>query len=444
MEQTTSTTTASVTPALTAVVGALAVTTSAPEAGAETDSTAQFSALLDAIQGGAAPAPAAEAPPATAPATGEEEHAETSDADADAATPAPTAATATIAVTAAMLAPAMAALVAVPVPVSATTRSTKPGEGETSPVITDGVVPGDAPGTAPGPVVTAAPVTAAPATGPVAQVTLPSSPALSDGDVDPALVQAAIAAAAESAPAKPAAAPAPAKTAAKTATTATNVTAAAPETAEPQATAATPEAEAKAAAPAAAPAETAAREGGAAAANGHGGRLDLQVQATAPARPATTEATVETPVQIIDRERVERLAEGLAARLKVSHAADGARIRMQLEPRELGEVVVRLEIRNGLAHAHLIAESADASSALQASLADLRSSLADRGLQLESVSIRVAGEGASNAREQAAQSQGDRRHRAPLSFGRIDQAGIAAATDQLDRAREGQAVWMLA
>ena len=118
---------------------------------------------------------------------------------------------------------------------------------------------------------------------------------------------------------------------------------------------------------------------------------------------------------------------------------------MQLEPRELGEVVVRLEIRNGMAHAHLIAESADASNALQASLADLRSSLADRGLQLESVSIRVAGEGASNAREHAAQSQGDRRPRAPLSFGRIDGAGtIAAATDQLDRAREGQAVWMLA
>jgi flagellar hook-length control protein FliK len=165
------------------------------------------------------------------------------------------------------------------------------------------------------------------------------------------------------------------------------------------------------------------------------------------AAPRTAEAppdAVETPVAVIDRERVERLAEGLAARLKVSHAADGARIRMQLEPRELGEVVVRLEIRNGMAHAHLIAESADAGTALQASLSDLRASLADRGLQLDSVSIRVAGESASSARDQAAHSQGDRRPRAPLSFGRIDEAGTIAATDQIDRAREGQAVWMLA
>ena len=62
MEQTTSTTAAPVTPAITAVAGALAVTTSAPESGAETDSSAQFSALLDAMQGGATPAPAAAAP----------------------------------------------------------------------------------------------------------------------------------------------------------------------------------------------------------------------------------------------------------------------------------------------------------------------------------------------------------------------------------------------
>ena len=85
----------------------------------------------------------------------------------------------------------------------------------------------------------------------------------------------------------------------------------------------------------------------------------------------------------------------------MSHAADGARIRMQLEPRELGEVVVRLEIRNGMAHAHLIAESADAKSALQATLSDLRSSLSERGMQLDSVSIRVAGEGAGGAGEGA-------------------------------------------
>ncbi len=439
MEQTIITTAAPVTPAATAVAGTPAATAVAPESGAETDTAAQFGALLDAIKTGTAPAPAGEAPAPAAADT--EEHTEASEPDADAATPAPTAATATIAVTVAMLAPAIEALAAVPISISAHARGTKSGEAATSPVITDGILPGEAPGTAPGPVVAAAPA-AAPATEPVAPIVLPMSAALPTGDVDPAILQAAIAAAAESAPAKTAAAPA--KTAVPTVPTASTA-AAAPETAEPQTTAVGPAAETTTAAPAAAPAEATAREGASTAGNGHGGRLDLQVQATAAARPATTHTAVETPVQTIDRERVERLAEGLAARLKVSHAADGARIRMQLEPRELGEVVVRLEIRNGMAHAHLIAESADAGTALQASLADLRSSLADRGLQLDSVSIRVAGEGASNAREQAAQSQGDRRNRAPLSFGRIDGAAtITAATDQLDRARDGQAVWMLA
>jgi flagellar hook-length control protein FliK len=279
----------------------------------------------------------------------------------------------------------------------------------------------------------------------VAAIVLPSSPALPDGDVDPALVEAAIAAAIETAPAKPAGATT--KATARVAPTAGKVaaegTVTAESTAKPQATAVVPAPATTTDQPVTA-AEPAAREGGSPGTSGHGGRLDLQVQA-APRSQAAPDTTVETPVAIIDRERVERLADGLAARLKVSHAADGARIRMQLEPRELGEVVVRLEIRNGMAHAHLIAESADAGAALQASLADLRSSLADRGLQLESVSIRVAGESASNSRDQTGQPQGDRRSRAPLSFGRIDPAAtIAAAADQIDRAREGQAVWMLA
>ena len=45
---------------------------------------------------------------------------------------------------------------------------------------------------------------------------------------------------------------------------------------------------------------------------------------------------------------------------------------------------------------------------------------------------------------QAGQSQADRRARAPLTFGRIDEAVTTAASDTADRTREGQAVWMLA
>ena len=467
MEQTTTITTAApATPALTAVAGLTVVPTAAPEAGAESDLTAVFGALLEAIRVGAAPAPAADVPV-------EEEQAETSDVDAAVAAPAPTIAAATLVVPAVLLLPATGQTPAAPVAFPSHTRATRSGEAAIEPVSTDPVVPAGAaalvpapavaaapaaalvpvPAVAaapvaasvPAPAVAAAPVAASTTSEPVAAIVLPSSPALPDGDVDPALVEAAITAATETAPARPAAATVTSKPAVRAVPTAASVTAEAPETAEPQATAVKPATAEATTTRSVAAAEPAAREGGSPSSTGHGGRLDLQVQGAPPTREAAPDAVVETPVQVIDRERVDRLSEGLAARLKVSHAADGARIRMQLEPRELGEVVVRLEIRNGMAHAHLIAESADAAAALQASLADLRSSLADRGLQLDSVSIRVAGEGASSAREQAAQSQGDRHHRAPLSFGRIDAAGtIAAATDQLDRAREGQAVWILA
>jgi flagellar hook-length control protein FliK len=273
---------------------------------------------------------------------------------------------------------------------------------------------------------------------------LPSSPALPDGDVDPALVEAAIAAASGTAPQKAAAATAKPATRPVSATgpVATDDT---PPTDASAATTVQPASDTTSDAPVTAVEPADPREGGSPAGTGHGGRLDLQVQGAPRNREVAPNAAAETPIAIIDRERVERLADGLAARLKVSHAADGARIRMQLEPRELGEVVVRLEIRNGMAHAHLIAESADAKNALQATLSDLRSSLSERGMQLDSVSIRVAGEGAGAAGEGAGQSQADRRSRAPLSFGRIDSATtITTSTDPTDRAREGQAVWVLA
>src|SRR4029079_7581604 len=150
---TTSTTAAPVTPAVTAVAGALAVTTSPPESGGKTYSASQFAALLDALKVVATPAPADAAPaPAGTEQQQEEVTAQTSDEDAAAATPAPTAAAATIAVTAATLTPAIEALVAVPLSISAHARGTKSGEAETSPVINDGVVAGEAPGTTAGPI----------------------------------------------------------------------------------------------------------------------------------------------------------------------------------------------------------------------------------------------------------------------------------------------------
>jgi flagellar hook-length control protein FliK len=437
MEQTISTATAPATTAAPAAAGLVAATAAAPETGAETDVAAQFSALLGAITDAATDAPVATAAVA--------EQAEASKQDAEAATSDASAAAAGTLVVPATILVAVQPLPALPVSVTTDADPASPQA-----AVTAAVAPADAGQIVLATVTPAAATTmaapdvtaTAPTGDPVAAIVLPSSPALPDGDVDPALVEAAIAAAADTAPAKPATATAKAAPKAVSgvgkAATETSPAEAPATTVQPasETTTDTPVEEAK-------PADH--REGGSSAGTGHGGRLDLQVQAAPRTRELAPDAAVETPVAIMDRERVERLAEGLAARLKVSHAADGARIRMQLEPRELGEVVVRLEIRNGIAHAHLIAESADAKAALQATLADLRSSLSERGVQLDSVSIRVAGEGAGGAGEGAGQPQADRRARAPLSFGRIDLATtLSTPTDLTDRAREGQAVWMLA
>jgi flagellar hook-length control protein FliK len=120
----------------------------------------------------------------------------------------------------------------------------------------------------------------------------------------------------------------------------------------------------------------------------------------APRREAPADAPqAPQPPAPLDRERFDRLVDGLAARLKLSQAGDGARVRMQLDPKELGEVVVRLQIRDGVAQASLIADNRDAGRVLQSAIADLRSGLADRGVQLDRVDVRVAGDGAGRQHE---------------------------------------------
>ena len=457
MEQTINTSTTTGATAAPAPQGAAAVTAAAPNGTAAPDAAAQFGTLLDALQMTAALAPVTE--------SGDHSHAGTSAKDAKAddqkdgtTTDAAASAVAASLVPAAVLVPAATTLTP-SLPIAGAPAGEPAGQPAAAPVT--GVI---APQPAAGPALpvagaadaaeagTASPAATA-ATGPASSGPAPSGPAttgpaavLPDGDVDPALVEAAVTAAAATVPARSVTA---GRATARAATTAAD---AASDDAAGTATVATDAVTTTAAAttdtapvtPADAPAgggnDTATSSG-----NGQGGRLDLQVQPAPRLKEAAPAALTEATVAPIDRDRLERLADGLAVRLRVSHAAEGARIRMQLEPRELGEVVVRLEIHNGIAHAHLIAESADAGRALSSSLSDLRSALADRGLQLESVSVRVAGEGASNnGGGQAGQSQADRRGRGPLTFGRLDPVATTAATDTADRPHEGQAVWMLA
>ena len=146
---------------------------------------------------------------------------------------------------------------------------------------------------------------------------------------------------------------------------------------------------------------------------GHG-RSTAATDAPAPSGPPPT-----------DRERFERLADGLAARLRVSQAAEGARMRMQLEPRELGEVVVRLEVHDGVAHASPDRGAGrDAGRAPQRLRPTCDRARRPRRCSSISVSVRVAGEGASNT----ASGQTRARHRpsggvrGSSRLGRVDPA----------------------
>ncbi len=174
----------------------------------------------------------------------------------------------------------------------------------------------------------------------------------------------------------------------------------------------------------------------------------LQIAPTPSNETARTEGS-SAPIATggIDRERFDRLVDGLAARLKLSYAGDGARVRMNLEPRELGEIVVRLHIRDGIAQASVITDNGDATRMLQGALADLRSALADRGIQLDHVDVRTSGDPTGDRRQQAGQDAGASRHRPtgePWRFGRTD--AVAAAVDQpaVAGVRHGQPISLLA
>ncbi len=123
-----------------------------------------------------------------------------------------------------------------------------------------------------------------------------------------------------------------------------------------------------------------------------------------------------------DPARFAQLVDGLAARLRVLQQGDGGSVRMQLAPRELGEVVVRLEIRDGVAQANLIAETPDAGRMLGAAAAELRTALAERGLQIDRIEVRVSGDagpradGGSHGEQERSSSRGPRTPAAPTSL----------------------------
>lgn len=101
------------------------------------------------------------------------------------------------------------------------------------------------------------------------------------------------------------------------------------------------------------------------------------------------------------QERIDHMAEQLATRLRLSQAAGGSQVQMSLKPRELGEVLVQMSVRDGVVAATVLVERADTLRTMQTNIEDLKRSLEQQGLSIQEFSVDVRGDsgaGGANAR----------------------------------------------
>lgn len=110
---------------------------------------------------------------------------------------------------------------------------------------------------------------------------------------------------------------------------------------------------------------------------------------------------------VLSQERIDHIAEQLAMRLKLSHAAGGSEVQLQLRPRELGEVTVQMNVRHGMVTATVVVDRVDTGKLLQTNLDDLRRSLESQGLDVQQFNVDVRGGNAGNPFERMASHGGD-------------------------------------
>ena len=135
------------------------------------------------------------------------------------------------------------------------------------------------------------------------------------------------------------------------------------------------------------------------------------------------------------QERIDHIADQLATRLRLSQAAGGSQVQLSLKPRELGEVTVQMNVRDGAVAATILVDKADTLRTLQTNIEDLKKSLESQGLQIGEFSVDVRGEsgaGGANARAAADMRQDARSTNAASA----SLAGAAAATPGLSGDRE--------
>jgi flagellar hook-length control protein FliK len=133
----------------------------------------------------------------------------------------------------------------------------------------------------------------------------------------------------------------------------------------------------------------------------------LPLQAAATATTARTEGGIRAGAGLLTaqvQERIDHIAEQLATRLRLSQAAGGSQVQLSLKPRELGEVTVQMNVRDGVVAATILVDKADTMRTMQANIEDLKRSLEQQGLSIQQFSVDVRGEagaGGANARAAA-------------------------------------------
>lgn len=113
-----------------------------------------------------------------------------------------------------------------------------------------------------------------------------------------------------------------------------------------------------------------------------------------PIRAARSEA-VTVPVTAVTRPQPAPAEQLVAVLAPLRHRADGTyELRLELKPPELGRVEIRVEMRDGVMHAHLRAEQPGAAQALRDALTQLRDHLTGHGVQTGALNVDAGGAGA--------------------------------------------------
>jgi flagellar hook-length control protein FliK len=166
---------------------------------------------------------------------------------------------------------------------------------------------------------------------------------------------------------------------------------------------------------------------------------------------ATTATIVAAPPLLARADAAPRpeVAPGLAPRVPTPAPAqqlvqvleplrsrpDGSyELHLELKPPELGRIEIRVEMRNGVMHAHLRAEQPAAAQAIRDALTQLRDHLTGLGVQTGALNVDAGGTGAHHGHDATSPEPTDRRHDASLDR-RADERGAEARPKPLDQIR---------